>query len=119
MNNEWAVINQKGRQYLVAEGSEIEIEKIDGDKGEKVKFSEVLLWTDGDKIKIGQPLVDGLSVLAEIKDQLKAKKVVVAKFKAKSRYRRLRGHRQLITLVKINKIVSEQTKKSSTKLAAD
>ena len=104
--NKRAVINQQGQQYIVSEGSEIEMEKIDGKKGEKVKFGGVLLYTDGEKTKIGQPLVEGVEVLGEIKDQIKAKKVIVAKFKAKSRYRRSRGHRQLKTLIKINKITS-------------
>lgn len=117
--NKWAVINQQGQQYLVKEGSKIEMEKIEGKKGEKVKFDEVLLLADGEKIKIGQPLVKSVEVTGEIKDQIKAKKIIVAKFKAKSRYRRLRGHRQLKTLIKIDKISSAQTKKTNTKLAAD
>lgn len=104
--DKWAVINQQGQQYIVSEGNEIEMEKIDGKKDEKVKFGEVLLYTDGEKTKIGQPSLSGVEVTGEVKDQIKAKKVIVAKFKAKSRYRRLRGHRQLKTLVRINKITS-------------
>ncbi len=114
MTDKWAVINQQGQQYLVKEGETIEIEKITGKKGEEVKFNEVLLLSEEKKLIIGQPLVKQAYLLGEIKDQVKTAKITVAKFKAKSRYRRSRGHRQLKTFVKIKKIISsEQSKKTS------
>ena len=100
----YAVIKTGGKQYKVAEGDEIEIEKIDGEKGEKVVFEEVLLVVDDKEIKIGQPLVEKAKVKAEIVDQIKGEKIRVAKFRAKSRYRRVKGHRQRLTKVKIEKI---------------
>lgn len=101
----YAIIRTGGKQYKVTEGEELEIEKIDGKKGEKVEFEEVLLASSGKKLFIGQPLVKKALVLGEIKDQIKSEKIKVFKFKAKSRYRRRQGHRQLKTLLKVKKII--------------
>lgn len=81
------------------------MDKIDGEKGQAVVFNEVLLLVDGKKVKIGQPLVKGAKVEAQIVDQVKGKKIRVATFKAKSRYRRVKGFRPLLTRVKILSII--------------
>ena len=109
----YAVVKISGSQFKVAEGDELVVDKIEGKKGEIIDFQEVLLLVDGQKKKIGQPLVKGLGVKAKIVDQLKGKKIRVATYKAKSRYRRVKGHRSLLTKIKIEKI--ENTKDAKAK----
>lgn len=101
----YAVIRTGGKQYRVAEGDKIEVDKLEIEKGESFTFDEVLLLVDGEKVKVGQPLVKGVKVKAKVVDQIKGKKIRVATFKAKSRYRRVKGFRSRLTKVKIGKIV--------------
>jgi len=100
----YAVIKTGGKQYKVAEGDELEVDKIEGKKGQTVDFKEVLLLVDGKKVKVGQPLVEGAKVKAKILTQLKGKKIRVATYKAKSRYRRVKGFRPRLTKIKVEKI---------------
>ncbi|AKM79316.1 MAG: 50S ribosomal protein L21 [Candidatus Beckwithbacteria bacterium GW2011_GWB1_47_15] len=100
----YAVIVTGGKQYQVAEGETIKVEKLEGKPKKAVKFSDVLLVVSDKVRKIGTPKVAGASVTAEIVAQKKAKKIRVAKFRAKSRYRLVRGHRQNITELAIKKI---------------
>lgn len=102
----YAVIKTSGKQYRVQEGEEILIDKIEGEKGKKVSFSEVLLLVDEKKVKIGTPQVAKTKVVGEIVKQEKGAKIRVAKFRAKSRYRRVRGFRPVLTRVKIKKVNS-------------
>jgi large subunit ribosomal protein L21 len=97
-----AVIKTGGKQYLVKEGDMVKVEKLDVDQGAKVSF-DVLLTVDGDKINVGAPLLSG-KVEAEVVEQGRAPKIEVVKYKAKSRYTRRRGHRQMFTKIKITKI---------------
>lgn len=99
-----AVIKTGGKQYLVAENQQLEIDKVPGNPKDKIKFSQVMLLVDKEQVKIGQPLLEKYSVDGEIVNQVKDKKIRVAKFRAKSRYRKVQGHRQLKTVVKIGKI---------------
>ncbi|MDA2922054.1 50S ribosomal protein L21 [Patescibacteria group bacterium AH-259-L07] len=101
----YAVIKTGGKQYLVKQGDVLRIERIDGEIGENVVFRHVLLAfdSDKDKIEIGKPYVEK-NVEAEIIAQEKGKKVVVIKYKPKTRYRKKQGHRQRYTEVKIIKI---------------
>jgi large subunit ribosomal protein L21 len=101
----YAVVKIGGSQYQVAEGDEIEVEKLDGKKGERLNFNEILLFVDDGKVKIGRPLLKNLVVKAEVLQQLKGRKIRVATYKAKSRYRRVVGHRKLLTRIKVRKIV--------------
>ncbi|MBR1648631.1 MAG: 50S ribosomal protein L21 [Alphaproteobacteria bacterium] len=96
----YAVIRTGGKQYKVAAGDVIKIEKIAGDAGSEVVFGEVLAKDD----VIGTPLVAGASVKATIVKQAKADKVIVFKKKRRQNYRRKNGHRQNITIVKIAEI---------------
>lgn len=102
--SQYAVIISGGQQHKVSPNETLAVAKLAGKQKEKIIFSQVLLVVDGDKIKLGQPLVKDAKVQAEIVRQFKGEKIRVAKFKAKSRYRRVRGHRQQLTLVKIVKI---------------
>jgi len=100
----YAVVKIGGSQHKVAEGDEIEVEKIEGEKGKAVDFKEVLLLVDEEKVKIGKPYIKGAQVKTKILDQIKGKKIRVATYKAKSRYRRVKGHRKLLTRLKIEKV---------------
>lgn len=99
----YAVIKTGGKQYRVAEGQKLRVEKLAGNAGDKITFDEVLL-VGGDTPKIGQPLVKGASVAAEIVGQDRGKKIVVFKFKRRKNYRRKNGHRQPYTELKITGI---------------
>ena len=99
-----AVIKTGGKQYLVEPGKKIKIEKIKGKEGKEVTFKEILLVEKNKKVEIGTPLVKGAKVIAKILSQGKRKKVVVLKYKPKTRYKVKKGHRQPFTEVKITKI---------------
>jgi large subunit ribosomal protein L21 len=101
----YAVIRTGGKQYRVSEGQTLRVEKLRGSSGEQVTFNEVLL-VGGDTPKIGQPLVHGASVAAEITGQDRGKKIVVFKFKRRKNYRRKNGHRQPYTELKITGITA-------------
>jgi len=100
----YAVIQTGGQQLKVIEGETISIPKLNEPVKAKVAFDQVLLVVDDDKVKLGKPFIKNAKVNAEVVKQIKTKKVKVIKFKAKSRYRRVHGHRQQMTLVKIVKI---------------
>ncbi len=102
----FAIIKTGGKQYNLKEGQTLLIEKLELGEEKKVIFDQVLLIVDGDKIEIGKPLVSGATVLADLLEQGKSKKVLVFKYKSKTRYRVKRGHRQPFTKVKITKIDS-------------
>lgn len=100
----YAVIKTGGKQYKVIEGEVVEVEKLEGKDKSKIVFDQVLLIADEDKLKVGKPLIKGAKVQAEIVAQVKGEKIRIAKFKAKSKYRKVQGHRQKLTQVKIIKI---------------
>jgi len=102
----FAIIKTGGKQYKVAPGQKIKIEKVDAEAGKGVVFDEVLLLNDGKETKIGQPLVKGAKVEAKVLAQGRADKITIFKYKAKKRYQVKRGHRQPYTLVEITKIIS-------------
>jgi len=99
-----AIIKTGGKQYLVTPGDKIKIEKLDKPEGKEVTFKEVLLLEKGKKIEVGNPLVKRAKVLGKILKQGKSKKVVVFKYKSKTRKKKKRGHRQPFTEVEITKI---------------
>ena len=99
-----AIIETGGKQYKVAEGDVVFIEKLDNEAGDTVKFDQVLAILDGDKATFGTPVVEGASVEAKIVKNGKGKKVRVYKYNAKKGYRRRQGHRQPYTKVEIGKI---------------
>lgn len=96
----YAVIKTGGKQYRVASGDVVKVEKLAGEEGNEVVFNEVLAMGD----TIGNPLVDGASVKATILKQARDAKVIVFKKKRRQNYRRKNGHRQSITLVKITDV---------------
>ena len=98
-----AIIKTGGKQYKVAEGDTLYIEKLDAEAGESVTF-EVLAVLNGDSATFGAPVVEGASVTANVVKNGKGKKVLVFKYKPKKNYRRRQGHRQPYTKVEITKI---------------
>lgn len=99
-----AIIVTGGKQYRVAEGDVIFVEKLDVAAGESVKFDQVLAVIDGDNIAVGRPVVEGASVTANVVKSGKSAKVRVYKMKPKKGYRRTQGHRQPYTKVQIETI---------------
>ncbi len=115
----YAVIQTGGKQYKVSVGQTIEVEKLEGKDGSALSFDQVLFLADEGSFKLGNPHISGLSVAGKIVEQTKGDKIRVSKFKAKSRYRRVMGHRQKLTKVEIVKIGDSLDKKTSAKPAAD
>ncbi len=99
-----AIIETGGKQYKVAEGDVVYIEKLGVEEGESVTFDKVLAVLDGENNKFGAPTVEGASVTAKVAKNGKGKKIVVFKYKPKKNYRRKQGHRQPYTKVEITKI---------------
>ena len=99
----YAIIRTGGKQYNVSVGDEVLVEKLNAEVGEEVSF-EVLMLADDSGIKIGTPVVEGVSAKAEVVEHGKGKKVIVFKYKPKKNYRKKQGHRQPYTKVEIGKI---------------
>jgi large subunit ribosomal protein L21 len=102
----FAVIRTGGKQYRVAPNDVIEIEKIAGNPGDIVELGEVLLL-GGDEPKAGKPLISGALVAAEVVEQGRGEKIIVFKKKRRKGYRRTKGHRQLLTTIRITEILTD------------
>lgn len=100
----YAIFKTGGKQYRVAEGDSITVEKLEAAEGDTVTFEEVLTVVNDADVKIGTPTVTGAKITAKVEKQDKAKKILIFKYKAKSNYRRRQGHRQPYTKIKIEKI---------------
>ena len=102
----YAIIQTGGKQYRVAPGDVLRVERLPGERGDAVQLDQVLLVTDdGGEIRVGTPLVENASVKGEIVRQGKGKKILVFKKKRRKNYRRKQGHRQLFTAVQIQEII--------------
>ena len=99
-----AIIETGGKQYKVAEGDTLFIEKLSAEAGEAVVFDKVLAILDGDKATFGAPVVEGAKVNASVVKNGKGKKIMIFKYNPKKGYRRRRGHRQPYTKVTIGAI---------------
>jgi large subunit ribosomal protein L21 len=104
-----AIFETGGKQYRVAEGDILYIERLPVQAGDKVTFDKVLAIVDGDKFQFGTPVLDGATVTASIVKNGKAKKIHVFKFKAKKNYRKRQGHRQPYSQVQIQSISAGTT----------
>ena len=100
----YAIMANGGKQYKVAEGDVVQLEKISADIGQTIDFSEVIMISDGDDQTVGTPYVDGASVSGEVVDQARAKKVGILKFKRRKHHMKRMGHRQHYTAVRVTKI---------------
>ena len=99
-----AIIETGGKQYRVAEGDVIFVEKLDAEEGASVTFDKVLAVIDGDTSSFGAPYIDGASVAGKVVKQGRSKKIRVYKMKPKKGYRKTQGHRQPYTKVEIGAI---------------
>lgn len=101
----YAIVNTGGKQYRVQPGDTVRVEYLPGDQGDLIELEDVRLLSDDDgEVMIGAPTVEGAKVTAEVVQQGRAKKVIVFKYKAKTRYRRKNGHRQNFTELRVTDI---------------
>ena len=101
---DYAVIKTGGKQYRVSPGDSLQIEKLDGEPGAELQFTEVLMTAQGGAVQVGSPTVAGARVTAEVVRQGRAKKILVFKKKRRKNYRRRQGHRQYQTTVRVTAI---------------
>lgn len=100
----YAVIKTGGKQYRVEKDDVLTVEKLDGDAGKKIEFSDVLMVGAGDSVKIGTPVVSGAKVSAELVEQTRGPKLIVFKKRRRKNSRRKKGHRQDLSTIRITAI---------------
>jgi large subunit ribosomal protein L21 len=100
----YAVIKTGGKQYRVAEGETLKVEKLDVEEGAAVEFDQVLMIADGDRIQLGAPYVEGARVTATVQSRGRGPKVLIVKFRRRKHYRKTQGHRQAYTELRISGI---------------
>jgi large subunit ribosomal protein L21 len=100
----YAVITSGGKQFRVEEGQTLKLEKLTAEVGSKISFDDVLMFANGDDIKVGLPFVKGVKVAAEVIGQGRHKKIHIMKFRRRKHHQKQMGHRQYFTEVKIEKI---------------
>ena len=100
----YAIVETGGKQYRVAEGDVLKVEKLPAEEGGEVVFDRVLAVDDGNGLQVGQPFVEGCQVKGQVLKQGKSRKITVFKYKPKKNYRRKQGHRQPYSQVRIEKI---------------
>ncbi|XXK29500.1 50S ribosomal protein L21 [Arenicellales bacterium nBUS_45] len=102
----YAVVQTGGKQYRLGVGDNVRVEKLAGELGEVVELPQVLMIGDGEKVSIGDPVIAGASVKAEIVSHGRDKKIRVFKMKRRKKYRRTQGHRQSFTQLRVTEITS-------------
>lgn len=100
----YAVVETGGKQYRVAPGRVIAVERLPGSVGDVVELSRVLLVGEGEKVKVGSPVVSGARVRATILEEIRGPKITVFKFRRRRKYRRKTGHRQCLTRLRVDEI---------------
>ncbi len=121
----FAIIETGGKQYKVTKGDILDIEKLEEEEGKSINFEKVLLVNDEGKVLVGTPAVEGAVVKGKVVSHKKGEKLIIFKMKAKKRYKRKTGHRQLLSTVEISdisvggakKTVAKTTTKTATKTA--
>ncbi len=114
----YAIVSTGGKQYKVAQGDVIDVEKLEAQPGDKVEL-DVLMLNDGATSTIDSAELQDKKVTAEVLDQFKGQKVIIFKFKKRKRYRRTRGHRQNLTKLKIVSLPIEEPAESASDGAED
>ena len=102
----YAVVRTGGKQYKVAKGDTLDVERLAADQGASIELAEVLMLVDGDKVTVGSPTVPGATVAAKILEHGRGEKIRIVKFRRRKHYRRQAGHRQDFTRVEITAIKS-------------
>jgi large subunit ribosomal protein L21 len=118
MTQSYAIVETGGKQYKVAPGQKIDVDRLTVGEGEDIELSRVLLIADGKDTVVGNPIIDGAKVVATCLSEGKSDKVIVFKYKPKVRYRRKKGHRQIYSKLEIKEIVKpgeEAAPKKTTK----
>ena len=114
----YAVVKTGGKQYRVAKDDVLKIERLPGEEGDVITLDEVLMIGEGASVTVGAPLVAGAAVAAEIVEQARGPKIVIFKKRRRQNYRRKKGHRQLLTVVRVTDILTNGAKPSAKKAAA-
>src|SRR3990172_550492 len=102
----YAIVQTGGKQYKVAPGDLLKVERLEANVGDKVELAPVLLVQDQDRLWVGKPVVEQAKVMAEVQQQARSRKVIVFKKKRRKNYRRTKGYRQSFTQLKITEIVT-------------
>jgi large subunit ribosomal protein L21 len=102
----YAVVKSGGKQYKVQEGETFQVEKLPGEVGAEITFDDVLMFSDGENVQVGTPVLDNVTVKGTVVAQGQAKKIIVFKYKRRKRYRRKQGHRQQFTAIKVDSIAT-------------
>ncbi|MCD6519798.1 MAG: 50S ribosomal protein L21 [Anaerolineae bacterium] len=100
----YAIIETGGKQYKVAVGQLLDVERLEANVGDTIELDRVLMVADGEDVRVGQPVVEGAKVRATVVEHGKGRKVIVFKYRPKQRYRRKKGHRQEYTRLRIEEI---------------
>ncbi len=100
----YAVFKTGGKQYRASQGEKVQVEKLDAAAGDTVEFSDVLMVGEGASVRVGKPLITGAKVTGKVVAQDRHDKITVIKFKRRTTYKRMHGHRQAFTLVEITGI---------------
>jgi len=106
----YAIIKTGGKQYRVSEGATVEVERLEGEVGQTVEFADVLLVSGDQGVQVGSPAIPDVRIVGTIVEHKKDRKVLVFKFKKTKMYRKLQGHRQSKTGVKIDRIEGVEKK---------
>jgi len=113
----YAVVKTGGKQYRVVENDLLQIERLPGEAGDFITLDEVLMLGDGANVTIGAPRVDGAAVAAEIVEQARGPKIIIFKKRRRQNYRRKKGHRQDLTILRITEILTNGAKPSGKRAA--
>ena len=114
----YAVVKTGGKQYRVAKDDKIVVDRLIGEDGDSIVLDQVLMMTDGDKVTVGSPVIEGAAVGATVLRQTRGPKIMVFRRKRRKNFRRIRGHRQDLTLIQINEIAADGKLKGTAKKAA-
>jgi large subunit ribosomal protein L21 len=109
----YAVFRTGGKQYRASKGDKLRIERLDAEEGATVEFDEVLLVGEGANVQLGSPILSGGKVKAKVTAQGRGKKIVVLKFRRRTNYKRVKGHRQHFTEVEVTSITGSAPKKAA------
>jgi len=114
----YALVKTGGKQYRVSKDDTILVERLAAEEGEQIILNDIVMLGDGDKVTIGTPLVDGAGVSATVMRQTRGPKIIIFRRKRRKNHRRTQGHRQDLTLLKINDIAEDAKSLKTAKPAA-
>ena len=114
----YALVKTGGKQYRVSKDDTILVERLSAEEGEQIILNDIVMLGDGDKVTIGTPLVDGAGVSATVVRQTRGPKIIIFRRKRRKNHRRTQGHRQDLTLLKINAIAEDAKSLKTAKPAA-